>query len=101
MMDFWSAITVANRSATIDDLFQVADQLPMPEKIALAKRLLGNDASVSIVVGNQQLTGNIVIQINSMDKDALSELLTAIANRIAEDAGAKQDAPSPNGAEGL
>jgi hypothetical protein len=90
--DLWSAITVVNGSPTLDDLKRVVDQLPVNDRAALTKHLLGENSGVTVVVGNHQLSGNIVIQINSMDKDALSSVLAAIAVRISEEAASQSTA---------
>jgi hypothetical protein len=63
-------------------LYEAAAELSAAEKAELAKKLLSSPG-LSIVFGNSQLSGNIIVQINSADRDVLANVLEAIAQRIA------------------
>jgi hypothetical protein len=83
--ELWSAIVVASNSHhQLDDLFGVVDKLPVEDKVALVKHLLGN-SGLSVVFENNQLSGSLIVQINTMDKAVLGEILQAIAQRITQE----------------
>lgn len=66
----------------LDDLMgQVAD-LPVDQRAELVQRLLGEQSGLSVVFGNNQLSGQILVQINTSDRESLGDILDAIANRI-------------------
>jgi hypothetical protein len=67
---------------SLDELIDVAQSLPVDQKAALVQRLLGQNSALSVVFGNNQLSGQIIVQINTTDKAALGDILDAIASRI-------------------
>lgn len=82
-VDLWSLITVvAEQDRQLNDVFSVVDQLPTDQKAELVKRLL-KSSDLNVTFGNNQLSGTIIVQINTMDKAALGDILSAIADRIA------------------
>jgi hypothetical protein len=81
-VDLWSLITVvANNSQKVDDLLSVAENLPTEQKAELVQRLL-KSSDLNVTFGNNQLSGTIIVQINTMDQAALGDILQAIASRI-------------------
>jgi hypothetical protein len=81
-VDLWSLITVvANNSQKVDNLLSVAENLPAEQKAELVQRLL-KSADLNVTFGNNQLSGTIIVQINTMDQAALGDILQAIASRI-------------------
>lgn len=81
-VDLWSLITVvAEQGRKLDDVFSVVEQLPTDQKAELVKRLL-KSSDLNVTFGNNQLSGTIIVQINTMDQTALADILNAIANRI-------------------
>jgi hypothetical protein len=67
---------------SLDELIDVAQSLPVDQKATLVQRLLGQKSAMSVVFGNNQLSGQIIVQINMTDRDALGDILDAIAARI-------------------
>lgn len=67
----------------LEALFNSVDSLPVEQKAELVQKLL-KSPSMSVVIGNNQLRGDIVIQINTMDNDALAQILNVVAERIAK-----------------
>lgn len=89
--DLWSLITViSNNERKIDDLYTVVEQLPADQKAELVKRLL-KSSDLNVTFGNNQLSGTIIVQINSMDQAALGEILQAIATRISTETASPND----------
>lgn len=81
-VDLWSLITVvADKEQKLDGLFTLVDQLPTDQKAELVQRLL-KSSDLNVTFGNNQLSGTIIVQINTMDQTALGDILQAIANRI-------------------
>jgi hypothetical protein len=81
-VDLWSLITVvANNSQKVDDLLSIAEHLPTEQKAELVQRLL-KSSDLNVTFGNNQLSGTIIVQINTMDQAALGDILQAIASRI-------------------
>lgn len=70
------------RVPTLDELLKAAQSLPVDQKAALVQRLLGQNSALSVVFGNNQLSGQIIVQINTTDREALSDILDAIADKI-------------------
>lgn len=66
----------------LSKLIEECDRLKPDEKSQLVKHLLGNDSSLSIVVGGSQFHANTVYQINLADRDQVGGILKAIADRI-------------------
>lgn len=77
----WSAIVVASNGNQLENLLQTVDGLSTEEKATLIKHVLG-DPGLSVVFGNNQLSGSIIVQINTIDRSALGDLLEAIAERV-------------------
>lgn len=91
-VDLWSLITVVtNNERKIDDLYSVVEDLPVEQKAELIKRLI-KASDLNVTFGNNQLSGTIIVQINTMDQGALADILQAIASRITSE-------PSTNGLE--
>jgi hypothetical protein len=59
------------------------DNFSVEQKTELVQKLL-KSPSMSVVFGNNQLSGEIVVQINTMDNDALARILDVVAARIAK-----------------
>jgi hypothetical protein len=93
-VDLWSLITVvANNNQRVEDLFSIVEELPPDKKAELVQRLLkSNDLNVTF--GNNQLSGTIIVQINTMDQAALSDILQAIASRITSEPPREEELPS-------
>jgi hypothetical protein len=90
-VDLWSLITVvADNNQKVDDLLSVAEHLPAEQKAELVQRLL-KSSDLNVTFGNNQLSGTIIVQINTMDQAALGDILQAIASRITS------EPPAPNG----
>lgn len=80
--DLWSLITVVtNNEHQVNDLFAAVEGLPTEQKAQLVQRLL-KTSDLNVTFGNNQLSGTIIVQINTMDQTALADILSAIANRI-------------------
>lgn len=73
------------KESRIEDVLPLVEKLPVEEKAQLVKKLLGTEG-LSVVLGNNQLTGSIIVQINTMGKEDLSEILKAIALKIEKQA---------------
>lgn len=71
----------------IEDMIEMAQGLPVDQKAALVQRLLGQQSDLSVVFGNNQPSGQIIVQIDTTDREALSEILDAIVNRIRTEKG--------------
>jgi hypothetical protein len=69
----------------LEALFNTVDNLSVEQKTELVQKIL-KSPSLSAVIGNNQLRGDIVIQINTMDNDALAQILQVVAERIASSA---------------
>lgn len=95
-VDLWSLITVvANNNQRVEDLFSIVEELPPDKKAELVQRLLkSNDLNVTF--GNNQLSGTIIVQINTMDQAALSDILQAIASRITSEPPTSDGLPPDN-----
>ena len=66
----------------LENLIDLADQLPVDDKAKLVERLLGQQSGLSVVFGNNQLSGQILVQINTSDRETLGDIVDAIATRI-------------------
>lgn len=66
----------------LNDLIEQVAKLPVDQRAELAQRLLGEQSGLSVVFGNNQLSGQILVQINTSDRESLGDILDAIANRI-------------------
>ncbi len=78
------AIENAKPCATcLDEIFQLAESLSVEDKAKLIELLLGKQSGLNVVLGRNHLSGQIVELINVVSQDELSEILKAIANRLA------------------
>jgi len=72
-----------SQPSTLEDLLPLVDQMPEEDRMALIEKLLGKQNSLSVVFGNHQLNGSIVVQINQAPPDQLAAILNVVAERIA------------------
>jgi hypothetical protein len=80
----WRDVEVVSQHPEhLEALFNSVDSLSVEQKAELVQKLL-KSPSMSVVIGNNQLRGDIVIQINTMDNDALAQILNVVAERIAK-----------------
>lgn len=78
----WSAIVVANKglqNGNLDELFTLIDTLPPEQKTEVFKHL---QKSMPPQTQTNNITGPMVIQISAMDKESMSMVLQAIAERM-------------------
>ncbi|MDX2242367.1 MAG: hypothetical protein NW224_16910 [Leptolyngbyaceae cyanobacterium bins.302] len=78
----WSAIVVASKglqNGSLDELFTLIDNLSHEEKTEVFKRL---QSSMPPQTQTNNITGPMVIQISGMDKESISLVLQAIAERM-------------------
>jgi len=78
----WSAIVVANKSlenGDLDELYALIDRLSTEQKTEIVKRL---QSSLPPQTQTNNITGPLVIQISAMDKESMSLVLQAIADRM-------------------
>jgi len=78
----WSAIVVANKSlenGDLDELYALIDRLSTEQKTEIVKRL---QSSLPPQTQTNYITGPLVIQISAMDKESMSLVLQAIADRM-------------------
>lgn len=75
----------------LSKIIEACDNLKSDEKAKLLKHLLGNNAGLSLVIGGTQFHADTVYQINLADKEQVSDILKAIANRIEGEAIKKPD----------
>jgi ABC-type uncharacterized transport system permease subunit len=84
-VDLWGVIVSASANQThlngLKGLLEATDQLSVEEKAELVKHLV-KSGSLSVVLGNQHLSAQVVIQINTMDREGLADILQAVADRI-------------------
>jgi hypothetical protein len=73
-----------NQPPILKDLLPLVDQMPEEDRAALLEKLLGKQNSLSVVFGNHQLNGSIVVQINQAPPDQLAAILKVVAERIAK-----------------
>lgn len=69
------------KETSLSDVLPLIEKLPVEEKAQLVKKLLGTEG-LSVVLGNNQLSGSIIVQINTMGNEDLSDILRAIATKI-------------------
>jgi hypothetical protein len=90
-INLWSAIKVKidekkESNTKLDALLTETDQLTIEEKSKLVRHLIGSSGLNVTLVGTSQLTGSVVIQINTMDqisfKDGCADIIDAIASRV-------------------
>jgi hypothetical protein len=75
------------KSPSIEELLDLADGLPVEQRATLIQKLLGQNPGLSVVFGNNQLSGQIVVQINTADREAIGDVLDAISDRIRTEKG--------------
>ena len=63
------------KESRIEDILPLAEKLSVEEKAQLVKKLLGTEG-LSVVLGNNQISGSIIVQINTMRNEDLSDILT-------------------------
>lgn len=63
---------------TLEQILEQAEKLSAEDKAKLVNKLLAG-SGLSVVLGNNHLTGSVIVQINMMGKDDLSEVMHAIA----------------------
>jgi hypothetical protein len=71
----------------VDQILEQAEKLSAGGKGRLINKLLSG-SGLSVVLGNNHLSGSVIVQINMMGKDDLGEILHAIANRISKQGSA-------------
>jgi hypothetical protein len=79
---FWSAIVVASKgleNGNLDELYALIDTLSVEQKTEVFKRL---QSSLPPQTQTNHITGPMVIQISAMDKESMSLVLQAIAERM-------------------
>lgn len=75
-----------NNGATrnIEEIVKEVKALPFEQQVELVQKLLGNSGLV-VTVGNNSLRADSITQINIMSREDASEMLRAVAARIAPD----------------
>jgi len=63
----------------------MVEGLSIEEKAELVQRLLGDQSGLSVVLGNAPLHSWVIMQINRMSRNELSDVLKAITDRIASE----------------
>ncbi|KJH70238.1 hypothetical protein [Aliterella atlantica] len=66
---------------TLDEILLLVENLPTEEKTELIQRLLSKPSALDV----NYLQGSMVGLVSTMGRDEISDLLRAIANRIAAD----------------
>lgn len=72
-------------NSTLEALIPLIEKLPLDDRLLLLERLIGKQSGLSVVFGNNQLSGSVIVQINQMSPDQLGDILQAIADRIRGD----------------
>ena len=67
-----------------DDIDSLVSQLSAKEKAELVQKLLGQSGLMVVMGGSNVTTSDVVIQIHSTSDIDVSELLRAVATRIAQ-----------------
>lgn len=82
--NLWSAIvaTSAHQNGKLEQVLSLVDELSAQEKALLVKRVTGK-TGLNMLFGNQQLSGHVVFQVNTIDKSTISDILELLADRIA------------------
>lgn len=70
-----------NLRFTLDEILPIVESLPKQEKTELVQRLFSKQPALAI----NYLHGSVAGLISMMSRDELSDILKAIANRIAAD----------------
>lgn len=66
---------------TLDEILLLVENLPTEEKTELIQRLLSKPSALDV----NYLHGSMVGLVSTMGRDEISDLLRAIANRLAAD----------------
>ncbi|KAM3093204.1 hypothetical protein ACKFKF_29715 [Phormidesmis sp. 146-12] len=79
-----SIVTQNHKAPTLQTLLDLVDDLPDEDQSALLEKLIGKQADngLSVVFGNNQIRGSIVVQINQAPPAELAVILNVIAERI-------------------
>ena len=80
--DFNCTALVNSSKLSLDSLIELAENLPVDQKAKLVQRLIGESPALSVVLGNNQISGQIIVQVNTTDREALGDILEAISTRI-------------------
>lgn len=78
-------VSERNVRHTLGEILPMVEGLSIEEKAELVQRLLGDQSGLSVVLGNAPLHGWVIMQINRMSRDELSDMLKVIADRIASE----------------
>lgn len=70
-----------NLRFTLDEILPIVEELPTEEKTEIVQRLLSKQAALNV----NYLHSSVVGLVSTMSRDEISDLLRAIANRIAAD----------------
>jgi hypothetical protein len=85
LLTFWSGLVLTeqqmDKSSKFKELLDAADVLSVNEKAELAKKLLNSPGLGLVFVNNPSVS--LIGQINSASRETLSDMLAAIAQRIA------------------
>lgn len=65
-----------------EEILGLTENLSVEEKAELIEKLLSG-SGLSVVLGNNQMSAQMVVQINMMSKDELGDILRAVATKIA------------------
>jgi len=69
----------------LEDLLPLVERLSIEDRVALLEKLITKQSGLSVVFGNNQLSGSIIVQINQMQPEQLDLILNALANRITQE----------------
>ena len=83
--------------SSVDHINILISQLSSEEKAELIQKLLGQSGLMVVLGGSNLTTSELVIQIHSTANLDLSDLLRAIATRIAEPKSSKEKKEKKNG----
>lgn len=71
-----------NIKHNLDEIMSIAESLPIEEKAKLVQGLIGKQSGLSVVLDKNFLLSSVIMLINIMSRDELSEVLKAIANKL-------------------
>lgn len=75
---------VESGQSRLYEVFQLTEKFSVEDKAKLIELLLGKQAGLKVVLDDNPLT-QVISQIYLMDRNELSELLKAIAKRLASE----------------
>jgi hypothetical protein len=82
-----STVATPPESKSFERLIQEIEGLPIEHRIALAERLMNlSRTGLSLGFGNGQLCGGLIVQINTMDRDLIANVLDSVSERIKQEA---------------